>query len=137
MRPYLHEVQYYETDKMKITHHSNYIRFMEEARVDMHRQIGWEYVSLEKKGLSSPVVSISCNYKKMTTFGDVIEIKVKVEKFNGIKLYLTYEMTCDGEIVATGKSQHCFMDENGKIVNMKKKFPEFYKKVIECMEEVN
>ena len=32
--PYRHKAQYYETDTMKIVHHSNYIRWMEEARVD-------------------------------------------------------------------------------------------------------
>ena len=31
MKPYQHTVQYYETDRMGITHHSNYIRWMEEA----------------------------------------------------------------------------------------------------------
>ena len=31
MYSYKHKVKYYETDKMGITHHSNYIRFMEEA----------------------------------------------------------------------------------------------------------
>ena len=34
MEKYKHKINYYETDKMGITHHSNYIRFMEEARVD-------------------------------------------------------------------------------------------------------
>ena len=29
MKPYEHKVNYYETDKMGITHHSNYIRIME------------------------------------------------------------------------------------------------------------
>ena len=43
MEPYVHVVQYYETDKMGITHHSNYIRWMEEARIDFLRQIGWDY----------------------------------------------------------------------------------------------
>ena len=43
MKPYIHKVQYYETDKMGITHHSNYIRWMEEARVDFMEQIGWGY----------------------------------------------------------------------------------------------
>lgn len=38
MEPYLHKVQYYETDKMGIVHHSNYIRWMEEARVDFWRK---------------------------------------------------------------------------------------------------
>lgn len=30
MEKYIHKVNYYETDKMGITHHSNYIRWMEE-----------------------------------------------------------------------------------------------------------
>ena len=33
MKTYIHKVKYYETDKMGITHHSNYVRFMEEARI--------------------------------------------------------------------------------------------------------
>ena len=40
MTPYRHKVQYYETDRMGVTHHSNYIRWMEEARVDLLEQIG-------------------------------------------------------------------------------------------------
>ena len=42
MKNYTHSVQYYETDRMGITHHSNYIRWMEEARIDFLRQIGWK-----------------------------------------------------------------------------------------------
>lgn len=135
MKPYVHEVKYYETDQMKITHHSNYIRFMEEARIDMQRQIGWDYVDFERAGIVSPVVSVSCDYKKTTTFADVIEIEVKVKKFNGAKLSLAYIMTRDGEVVATGESQHCFMDEMGRLVNMRKRYPEFYKTIKECIEE--
>ena len=33
MKSYEHKVQYYETDKMGIVHHSNYIRWMEESRI--------------------------------------------------------------------------------------------------------
>lgn len=135
MKPYIHEVKYYETDQMKITHHSNYIRFMEEARIDMQRQIGWEYVEFERAGIVSPVISVCCNYKKMTTFADVIEIEVKIRKFNGVKLELEYIMTCDGEIVVTGESEHCFMDEAGRLVNMKKRYPKFYEAINSYIEE--
>lgn len=135
MKPYIHEVKYYETDQMKITHHSNYIRFMEEARIDMQKQIGWEYIDFERAGIVSPVVSVCCNYKKTTTFSDIIEIEVKVKKFNGAKLALSYIMTCKGEVVATGESEHCFMDEKGRLVNMKKRYPEFYEKVNSCIED--
>ena len=61
MNTYRHTVQYYETDKMGITHHSNYIRWMEEARVDFMSQIGWDYAKLEKQGVICPVVKFFRN----------------------------------------------------------------------------
>lgn len=60
---YRHVVQYYETDRMGITHHSNYVRWMEEARIHFLDQIGWDYAKLEEMGLVSPVVSVSCRYR--------------------------------------------------------------------------
>ena len=50
MEPYQHTVQYYETDKMGIVHHSNYIRWMEEARVAYLAQLGWNIEMLELWG---------------------------------------------------------------------------------------
>ena len=41
MEEYTHSVQYYETDKMGIVHHSNHVRWMEEARVDYLKQLGF------------------------------------------------------------------------------------------------
>lgn len=37
MEKYCHSVKYYETDRMGFTHHSNYVRWMEEARVYQHK----------------------------------------------------------------------------------------------------
>ena len=76
MKPYQHEVKYYECDRMGVTHHSNYIRFMEEARVDWMDQLGYGFERMEAEGIVSPVVALSCNYKRTTTFKDVIEIEV-------------------------------------------------------------
>ena len=67
MKAYKHTVQYYETDKMGITHHSNYVRWMEEARIDFLKQLGWDYARLEKEGIISPTVEVSCKYKRSTT----------------------------------------------------------------------
>ena len=126
MKPYIHKVNYYETDKMGITHHSNYVRFMEEARVDFLDQIGWSFDKLEAKGLVSPVLSIECTFKKSTKFADKIECVVKVVKLSALKLTLAYEFTCGGEVVFTGTSTHCFLDLNGKPVFTEKVYPDFY-----------
>ena len=83
---YIHTVQYYETDKMSITHHSNYIRWMEEARIAFLSEIGWDFAKLEKMGIVSPVLNVTCDYKKSTTFPEKITIHVSVERFPGVKL---------------------------------------------------
>ena len=85
MRPYEHKVQYYETDKMGIVHHSNYIRWMEEARVDFLEQIGWGMDRLEALGMVSPVTAVECKYKVSTKFPERIRIEVGIEEFRGVK----------------------------------------------------
>ena len=126
MEPYVHKVNYYETDKMSITHHSNYVRFMEEARVDFLEKIGFSFEKLEALGFASPVVSIECNYKKTTTFADKISIDVGIEKISPLKFTIWYTMTCNGQVVFTGTSTHCFIDGNGHPVVLEKQLPEFY-----------
>lgn len=127
MQDYIHKVQYYETDKMGITHHANYIRWMEEARVDFLDQIGYGYARLERDGIISPVVSVECQYKHPTTFDDAVRIRVEVEEFKGVRLVVRYTMTNEttGALVLTGRSTHCFTDGEGKPVVLRRQFPEF------------
>lgn len=127
MYTYIHKVQYYETDKMGIVHHSNYIRWMEEARIQCMGQIGFSYSKLEKEGIISPVIGVECRYRNPTTFDDEVEIAVCVEEFKGVRLILGYTMTNvkTGELVLTGKTTHCFTDVSGKPVILRKQSPEF------------
>ncbi len=136
MKPYKHTVQYYETDKMGFTHHSNYIRWMEEARVDFFDQIGWSYAKFEEEGLISPVTSVECKYKQSTTFPDEVSIDIKVVEFNGVKLKLAYTMTNqDGKTVCEASSEHCFLGKDGKFVRVKKLYPEFCE-VMEGLDKI-
>ncbi len=134
--PYIHEIKYYETDRMGITHHSNYIRFMEEARIDFFKQLGWDYAKLEAMGVMSPVTKVDCQYKVPTTFGDELRITVLVKECNGIRLQLLYQMKNQhGVIVCTGSSEHCFINSDGKIVRVDREFPEFFTSIKEKSEE--
>ena len=128
MELYQHKVHYYETDRMGITHHSNYIRWMEEARIDFLEQIGWSYAKLEELGVISPVTAVECKYKVSTTFSDVIFVKVSVEEFKGVKLKLKYEMkNAQDAMVCEAHSEHCFIDRDGKLIRLQKAYPDFYK----------
>lgn len=136
MNPYQHQVQYYETDKMGITHHSNYIRWMEEARVAFLAEIGWGYDALEASGIISPVTAVQCNYKASTTFADLIQITLSVLMCNGIKLKLRYEMRkADGTPVCEAFSEHCFLNKAGQLLRLQKEHPAFYQALQELIEE--
>ena len=86
MKHYQHEVKYYECDRMGITHHSNYVRFMEEARVDWMDQLGYGFDRMEAEGVVSPVVAIECSYKNPTTFKDIIDIAVSIKEMSALKI---------------------------------------------------
>lgn len=125
IKPYEHKVQYYETDRMQITHHSNYIRFMEEARTYFLEQIGWGYDRMETEGVVSPVLSVECEFKHSTTYADVVSIEVKVLELKGVRVKLGYTMTAGGKTVCTGATTHCFLREDGRPLRMEKDMPEF------------
>jgi acyl-CoA thioester hydrolase len=127
MQPYLKRVQYYETDMMGIAHHANYIRWMEEARIDFMDQMGFPYARMEAEGIISPVRAVSCRYKKPCTFGDALRISVAVEGFNGVVLTLRYDMTreADGALICQATSEHVFLRRDGGIIRMKRDMPEF------------
>lgn len=129
MKPYEHKAQYYETDQMKVVHHSNYIRWMEEARTDFMNQVNAPYAKMEEDGIIVPVLSVECDYQSMTHFEDIVEIFTWVEQFNGIRMKFSYEIRDKktGQIRVTGKTSHCFLDREYQLMSIKKKFPDYYK----------
>lgn len=128
---HIHKVQYYETDKMGITHHSNYIRWMEEARTAFLNRFGCGYAAFEACGAVSPVLSISCRYLQTTTFEDEIKVRVQIKAYTGVRLSFLYEMehSGTGTIVFTAESEHCFLGEQGRPVIVKKQFPQFHERL--------
>ena len=129
---YERKINYYETDKMGIVHHSNYIRFLEEARGDLLEKIGLPYDEVEKKGLMIPVLGVKCNYKFHSTYADTLSIKLKIKEFKGVKMIVEYVITNKEteQLLVTAETSHCFTDKNLKPLNMKKAYPEIYERII-------
>lgn len=124
-----HVVQYYETDQMQIVHHSNYIRWFEEARTWMMTDMGFSYQAMEEAGVMVPVLSVSAQYKRMVTFGQTVNITAEVTQFNGVRMTLSYEVrdSQTGELHCTGESSHAFLDkETYRPISLKRSHRELY-----------
>lgn len=126
---YEHKTQYYETDQMGIIHHSNYIRWFEEARLDMMEQMGMGYDVMEKRGIISPVLSVRCDYQSMTRFGETVQILTNLKEYNGIKMAIEYTVLDKNseQIRCVGESRHCFLTKEGKPVSLKRNYIEMDK----------
>lgn len=128
VKPYERKVAYYETDQMGIVHHSNYIRWLEEARLHYLESLGLNYAQMESDGIVIPVLSAQCTYRKSFTYGDTFKIYLRVIKFNGVKMDFEYEIYSDkdDDLHSTGYTSHCFLTEDMKPMSLKLKHPELY-----------
>lgn len=134
---YERTINYYETDKMGVVHHSNYIRFLEEARCYYLQNANMPFEKFEEKGITIPVLEVKCKYKQHVTFADTICIKVIVKEFNGVRLTIGYKVTDKktGNDVIIAETKHCFTDKNLKPINLKKHCPDFSNKFETLKEE--
>ncbi|UUX35375.1 acyl-CoA thioesterase [Fundicoccus culcitae] len=135
---YIHEVQFYETDAMQIVHHSNYIRWFEEARISFLSELGYSYKKMEDEGLSVPVLAVDCRYKKSLRFGDTAEVRVMIDKFTPMRMNLSYEIynTATAELTTTGSSEHCFLlSESGRPTSLKRTHPHILKALESALKE--
>lgn len=133
---YTRKVQYYETDKMGIVHHSNYIRWFEEARVEYMLKNGIDYNQVELSGLMMPVLGVECKYIQGAKYSETVSIDTNIAFYNGVKLIFEYTVkNSEGNVLVTGNSTHCFVNTDFKPVNIKKADKELNSKIDSLKQE--
>ena len=134
---YERKINYYETDKMGVVHHSNYIRYFEEARTYWLEELEMPFELLEENNITIPVLGVSCEYKHHVTFGDTILIRTYMKEYTGVRMTVGYDVTDKktGKTVLTAETKHCFTDKDLKPINMKKHYKEFSDKFQSLVEK--
>lgn len=134
---YDRNINYYETDQMGIVHHSNYIRFFEEARLYLMKQVGMDYCGLEEMGIIIPVTFAECKYLVPLRFEDEVEIVTRMTKYDGIKMEVSYEIYLKrtNQLCTRGKTGHCFLNRDLKPIRMKREFPDLFAKLKALIDE--
>ncbi len=134
---YEHVVQYYETDQMGVVHHSNYIRWFEEARSYVFDKIGLGCREMEEIGIISPVVGVSAKYKTMAKYYDTVIVEMALTDFTGVRFKVKYTVKDKktGEVRCTGNSEHCFINPEGRILSLKRDRADLYEELMKYIEK--
>ncbi len=131
------KINYYETDRMGVVHHSNYIRFLEEARCAWLEELGMPFDLLEENGITIPVLAVNCEYKYHVTFGDTLEIEPHIKEYSGVRMTVGYDVKDKktGKTVLIVETKHCFTNRDLKPINLKKYNKAFSDKFESILEE--
>lgn len=126
---YKRTAHYHETDQMGIVHHSNYVKWLEEARVYLMNKAGVPYSLMEAEGVLSPVLGVSVEYKRPVLFEETIYIHVEIVEYSGVRFNVSYRITNEDESVlhATASSKHCFVNKALRPVSLKKKYEKMHR----------
>ena len=130
------KINYYETDTMGIVHHSNYIRFLEEARCKWLESVDLSMAKIEALGFRIPTIEVNCKYKTGVTNDDKIIIELIVEEFNGVRMKIKYRVVNaeNDALVMEAYTEHCFTNADGRPINVKKYNEEVYDKISSLVE---
>lgn len=117
MYVYQHRVQFYETDEMGIVHHSNYLRFCEEARVAWAHSRG--LIDYQKKGSAAQfaVYETRVRHLKPAFFGDEVEVQLQTRS-EGVRIHIQYRLNARGQTLAVAETVHVSMDTNLKLTRL-------------------
>ncbi len=123
-----HKVQFYETDLMGIVHHSNYLRFLEEARVAWAHDRGLIDYQQPNSAAQFAVLATEVKHVKPCAFGDDLEVHVQV-KSGGVRITFEYKVFIANKemlLATTGRTEHAPLDKNLRPV----KLPDNMRKII-------
>jgi len=107
-------VRYAETDNMGVVYHSNFAIWFEVGRVELMRQLGLEYRSMEKEdNCHIPVVDLRVRYKAPALYDDEIVVRTRIANARQSLLHFTYEVLRAGDqtLLATGETMHIIVDD--------------------------
>lgn len=84
-------VQFYDLDPMNVVWHGNYIKYLETARCDMLKNLGYDYTNMSTDNIAYPVATMDLKFIKPSTFGDKLRVVTSIEEIEP-SLIIKYEI---------------------------------------------
>src|SRR3954464_339680 len=113
--PFRHRirVRFAETDAMGIVHHSRYLPYLEEARVEYLRQLGHPYSEMRSGGYDYAVLECFVQYRQPLRFDDEVDVHLDLASATRTSFQMAYLLTVS-DVRATAVTVHGCVDSAGR-----------------------
>jgi len=116
-------VRYAETDQMGVVYYANYLIWMEVGRVELCKACGFNYRDMERDdGILLAVAEANCRYKAPARFDDEVRVRCWIEEANIRMVTFHYEMSANGQMLATGFTRHIYVSREMQRVRLPEKY---------------
>jgi len=104
-------VYYEDTDTGGVVYHSNYLNFMERARTEWLRALGFEQDELLREyGVIFAVSAVSVAFHKPARFNELLAVTVALDRRGAASLTLKQEVRRAEEVLASGEVRIACID---------------------------
>ncbi len=127
-------VRYQETDQMGVAYHSNFLIWFEVGRVELLRQIGFDYRDMERHdGCYIAVVDARCRYKSPARYDDELLVRTYLTNVRGSLIHFQYQVLRDkeGTLLAEGETVHIVTDADMKRRSLPEKYATSFRAAVE------
>ncbi|MDY6825772.1 MAG: thioesterase family protein [Bacillota bacterium] len=128
-------VRYEETDQMGVVYYANYLVWFEVGRTELMRNLGLTYKEFEKSNLYLPVLKAYCEYKQPARYDDDLRVITRLESAQNIRITFNYEIKKSGKLLASGYTEHAFINGAGKPVVLRKSRPFLWNRLCLALEK--
>lgn len=105
-------VYYEDTDSGGVVYHSNYLNFMERARTEWLRSLGFEQDELLRSdGVLFAVSAVSIRFQQPARFNDLLEVTVSLDRQGGASLILVQEVRHGNDVLASAEVRIACIDK--------------------------
>ena len=109
-------VRYGETDQMGFVYYGNYALYLEQARTEMLRSVGYTYKTMEEKGILLPVVNMNTRFVNSAKYDDLLTLKTIIKgKPNRKIIFETQIFNEENQLLNTSEVVLVFMDAEHKV----------------------
>ena len=118
-------VRYAETDQMGVVYYANYLVWMEVARVEFCKALGFRYKEMElEDGVLLAVVEVKCRYLYPAHFDEEVILETRIAEANARFVSFGYEMRLadTNRKLAIGSTRHVFCSRAMKPVRLPAKY---------------
>ena len=128
----VNDPRYAETDRMGVVYHSNFFVWMEIGRVELMRNLGFDYKQMElEDDCHLPVVDARCRYKSPAYYDEEIVVRTELRNLRGSLMHFGYDILrqSDRTVLAEAETTHIVVNARME----KRQLPERYRSTLEAL----